>query len=289
MAFPFIKINCHSLSLSLSLSHTHTHTHTHTNSQGRNKRKCIEQKAHTDNEKSQSNHHKRDHTSLLVNTSGSLSSLPSSSTTTSSDELLPTFQSNVAHGSPMASSIGSVSSLSSANPLSASSSIPTSSPSYSPEPQLQSTNASPNMPSSALVTTCTCTSPADSNFSGVCDVPQTTWVSNLTLLQQEQPVPIDIAQVPIEGRVLYNTEIQKLNGVQSPLPVQMGFQSPPSVQNQVQSPPSVDGSIFTASPANSSVILPTQRNFSGGGSFSSDNSSPYNSPISTVSTHPSSV
>ena len=77
--------------------------------------------------------------------------LPSS--TTGSDELSTTSQSinNIAHGSPNMSSTGAVSSLSTTNPPSASS-IPILSPSYSPQPQFQSSNPSPHTPSSALVT-----------------------------------------------------------------------------------------------------------------------------------------
>jgi hypothetical protein len=78
------------------------------------------------------------------------------------------------------------------------------------------------------------------------------------------------------------------NGVQSPFDAQNGIQNPPRVQNRIQSLPSVSGSIVSTTSTDSGMILPAQRNFSSGGSLSPD-SSPYNSPISTVSTVPSSV
>ena len=255
--------------------------------------KCIEHKAQTDNEKQspQPDHHQSDSTSSLINTSIiSTPSVPSS--TASSNELFPTSQSSVPHGSPsMYSSTGSISSLSTTCPPSASS-VPTSSPSYSPLHQPQSSNPSPNSLSSVLhVDSSPSTSPAGISFSGVPDVPQTTmsWISSQTQRQQ-QPAPIDITEVPVEGAVLYSPEIQ--NGAQSPQSIQnpqSEGQRPPSAQNGVQSPPSVSELKLSTSSADSGVLLPAQRNFSSGGSLSPDSCSPYNSPISTVSTLPSSV
>ena len=278
------------------LSQTHTQLHSH--SQGRNKLKCIEHKAQTDDEKQSpgpDQHHSNNTSSLISTSAISTPSLPS--TTTSSDELFPTSQSTVvqAHGSPSMYSTNSVSSPSTTSPLSASS-VPTSSPSHSPlPPQPQSSNPSPNSSSSALcIDTSTSTSPGGSSL---LDIPQTTmsWISSQTQLHaQQQPALIDITEVPVEGVLLYNPEIR--NGAQGPPSVQnrvqssqSGGQGPPSVQNGVQSPPSVDESIFSMSSADSGVLLPAQRNFSSGGSLSPDSCSPYNSPFSTVSTLPSSV
>ena len=255
--------------------HTHAHTHTHTHSQGRNKMKCIEHKAQTDGRKQspQPDHQwQSNNTSTLINASVFIhsSSLPSSSFT-SSDELLPTSQVSIIHGSPSTYlSTGSISSLNTTSALSTNS-APKSSPSYSPLPQPQSSNPSPV--SSALLLDSSA-SPAGSNFSGVSQTTMS-WISS------QRSIPLiesDIAQVPVEGVVTQDPEVQNV-------------QSPPFVQNRIQSLPTVSGSILSTSSryTNSRVVLPAQQNFSSGGSLSADSCSPYNFFISTASTLPSSM
>ena len=222
----------------------------------------IEHKAETDDDGKQSP--PPDHQQQSNVSSTSTPSPLSSSSTTSSDYQLPTISqgSTVSCGSPSVySSTRSVSSLSTTSPgppLSVSPAAPTSSPAYlPPQPQSQSSNRSPETGTSLHTSVSTDSIPLATSA---------------------------LASVPFQNSPQTSgTEVP--NGVQSP--PDAGIQSSPFVQNRVQSPPSVSGSIFSTASTDSGMILPAQRNFSSsGGSLSPDSCSPYNSPISTVSTLP---
>ena len=242
--------------------------------------KRIEHKACEDDSKPlfSPSHHQSNNTSTSTTASPSH---PSS--TTGVNKLLSTSPSDVAHGSPIASSIGSVSSLSVSSPPSTVS-MPSLSNSHcvqAPQLQLLSDTPSPSPPHSlsSVRGTCSSASQVGSTFSGTCDVHQavTSRISDQAQLdvQEEQSAP----KVPVES-------------VASDVPENWnGIENTSSDQNGVQSPPSDAGSIFSTSSADSGVLLlPTQRNSSNDGSLSSDNFSPYHSPTSTDDfTHPSSV